>query len=62
MKLYQSAQQKYKTMIQEKATRTITNVKKDATPEEVETLMKADISSQELFRQSLLTTVADPIK
>jgi t-SNARE complex subunit (syntaxin) len=62
MKSYQSAQQKYKTTIQDKAVRTITNVKKDATPEEIDMLMKSDVSSQELFRQTMLTGVAGEIK
>jgi len=62
MKSYQAAQQKYKTTIQDKAVRTITNVKKDATPEEIDMLMKSDVSSQELFRQTMLTGVAGEIK
>jgi t-SNARE complex subunit (syntaxin) len=63
MKLYQSAQQKFKTDIKKKAERQILNMKSDATPEEVEEIMKSEAGREGLFQQQILAGgVNDSIK
>jgi len=54
MKSYQSNQQKYKTDLKNKAVRQIKMVKPDATPDEVEAVMKSDGGRTELYKQSIL--------
>mmetsp|Transcript_2276 Transcript_2276/g.2630 ORF Transcript_2276/g.2630 Transcript_2276/m.2630 type:complete len:242 (+) Transcript_2276:33-758(+) len=54
MKLYQAAQVKYKTDIKKKAERQILFIKEDATPEEIETIMKSDGGRERLLQQHIL--------
>lgn len=63
MKLYQSAQQKFKTDIKKKAERQILNVKEDATPEEIDEIMRSEAGREGLFQQQILAGgVNDSIK
>ncbi len=63
MKLYQAAQQKYKTDIKRKAERQILTIKEDATPEEVDAIMKSDGGREGLYQQQFLAGgVNDQIK
>uniref|UniRef100_A0A7S3Q439 t-SNARE coiled-coil homology domain-containing protein n=1 Tax=Chaetoceros debilis TaxID=122233 RepID=A0A7S3Q439_9STRA len=63
MKLYQSSQQKFKTDIKKKAERQILTMKADATPEEVEAIMKSDGGRENLMQQQFLSGgVNDTIK
>ena len=63
MKLYQSSQQKYKADMKQKAERQILNMKEDATPEEIEEIMKSDGGRDQLFSQKILAGgVNDQIK
>jgi len=63
MKLYQSAQQKYKADMKKKAERQILNVKGDATPEEIEQIMQSEGGSHQFFQQMILSGgVNDQIK
>lgn len=54
MKEYQNAQQTYKVNIRNKAVQQIKFVKEDATPEEVEEIMKSDGGREGLYQQSIL--------
>lgn len=54
MKLYQAAQQKYKTDIQRKLKRQVKVVKPDATDEEVEEVMKSEGGRDALYKQTIL--------
>merc|ERR1719162_717641 len=54
MKNYQSNQQKYKTDLKNKAVRQIKMVKPDATPDEVEAVMKSDGGRTELYKSTML--------
>lgn len=54
MKFYQSSQQKYKTDLKDKAVRQIKLVKPEATPDEVENIMKSDGGRTELYQQTVL--------
>mmetsp|Transcript_1816 Transcript_1816/g.2516 ORF Transcript_1816/g.2516 Transcript_1816/m.2516 type:complete len:305 (-) Transcript_1816:378-1292(-) len=63
MKLYQNAQQKYKTDIRKKATRQVQIVKPDASPEEIDAVMRSEGGRDALFKQNILAGgVADPVK
>lgn len=63
MKLYQASQQKYKTDIKRKAERQILTIKEDATPEEVDAIMKSDGGREGLYQQQFLAGgVNDQIK
>ena len=63
MKLYQSAQQKYKTDIQKKMKRQVKVVKPDATDEEVENIMKSEGGRDQLYKQTILAGgINDEIK
>lgn len=63
MKLYQQAQQKYKTDIQTKAERQIRHINPDATDEEVDTIMRSEGGRESQFQQSFLSGgVNDSIK
>ncbi len=63
MKLYQNAQQDYKTGIKKKASRQIKSIKEDATDEEVEQIMKSEGGREEMFQQQILVGgVNDQIK
>jgi syntaxin 1B/2/3 len=63
MKLYQSAQQKFKADIKKKAERQILTVKEDATPEEIDQIMKSDGGREGLYQQTFLAGgVNDNIK
>lgn len=54
MKEYQNAQQAYKVNIRQKAVQQIKFVKEDATPEEVEEIMKSEGGREGLYQQSIL--------
>ena len=54
MKLYQQAQQKYKTDIKTKAERQIRHINPDATDEEVDNIMKSEGGREGQFQQSFL--------
>lgn len=54
MKEYQNAQQAYKVNIKNKAVQQIKYVKEDATPEEVEEIMKSEGGKEGLYQQSIL--------
>lgn len=63
MKEYQNVQQAYKVNIRKKAVQQIKYVKEDATPEEVEQIMRSDGGREELYQQSILQGgVNDTIK
>ena len=63
MKIYQNAQQKYKTDIKKKVTRQVQIVKPDATDEEVDMVMKSEGGRDALYKGAILSgNVADPIK
>ena len=63
MKLYQSAQQKYKTDIKNKVTRQVQIVKPDATDEEINMVMKSEGGREALYQQAVLSGgVSDSIK
>lgn len=63
MKIYQAAQQKFKTDIKSKAERQILNMKEDATPEEINEIMRSDAGREGLFQQQILAGgVNDNIK
>jgi len=63
MKLYQSSQQKYKADMKKKAERQILSMKEDATPEEVEEIMRSEGGRDQLFQQKILAGgVNDQIK
>jgi len=55
MKFYQSNQQKYKTDLKNKSVRQIKLIKPDATPDEIENVMKSDGGRTELFKSTILT-------
>lgn len=54
MKEYQNTQQSYKVIIQKRAVQQIKYVKEDATPEEVEEIMKSEGGREGLYQQSIL--------
>jgi len=54
MKFYQSNQQKYKTDLKNKAVRQIKLVKPDATPDEIESVMKSDGGKTKLIQDTIL--------
>jgi len=54
MKNYQSNQQKYKTDLKNKSVRQIKLIKPDATPDEIESVMKSDGGRTELFKTTML--------
>jgi len=54
MKLYQSAQQKYKQDIKTKLTRQVKTIKPDATDEEVEAVMKSEGGRDALYKEQIL--------
>jgi len=54
MKEYQNAQQTFKVNIKKKAEQQILYVKEDATPEEIEEIMKSDTGREGLLQQSIL--------
>eukprot|EP00568_Trieres_chinensis_P008273 CAMPEP_0183312636 /NCGR_PEP_ID=MMETSP0160_2-20130417/42430_1 /TAXON_ID=2839 ORGANISM="Odontella Sinensis, Strain Grunow 1884" /NCGR_SAMPLE_ID=MMETSP0160_2 /ASSEMBLY_ACC=CAM_ASM_000250 /LENGTH=326 /DNA_ID=CAMNT_0025477529 /DNA_START=85 /DNA_END=1065 /DNA_ORIENTATION=+ len=63
MKLYQSAQQKYKTDIKNKVTRQVQIVKPDATDDEIDMVMKSEGGREALYKETILAGgVADSIK
>jgi len=63
MKLYQNAQQKYKSDIKKKVTRQVQIVKPDATDEEVDMVMRSEGGREALYRESILAgDVSDSIK
>mmetsp|Transcript_9386 Transcript_9386/g.13057 ORF Transcript_9386/g.13057 Transcript_9386/m.13057 type:complete len:351 (-) Transcript_9386:81-1133(-) len=63
MKLYQNAQQKYKSDIKKKVTRQVQIVKPDATNEEIDMVMKSEGGKEALYKETILAGgVADPIK
>uniref|UniRef100_A0A7S2K4X5 t-SNARE coiled-coil homology domain-containing protein n=1 Tax=Leptocylindrus danicus TaxID=163516 RepID=A0A7S2K4X5_9STRA len=62
MKEYQNAQQKYKSDIKKKVKRQVQIVKPDATNEEIDAVMKSEGGRDALYKDKILTGVADPIK
>ena len=63
MKIYQQAQQQYKTDIKKKVKRQVQVVKPDATDEEVDAVMKSEGGRDALYKQSILAGgVNDQIK
>lgn len=63
MKLYQAAQQKYKTDIKKKVKRQVQVVKPDATDEEVDAVMKSEGGRDALYKETILAGgVNDQIK
>ena len=63
MKLYQAAQQKYKTDIKNKVTRQVQIVKPDATDEEVDAVMRSEGGRDQLYKDRILAGgVNDQIK
>mmetsp|Transcript_7695 Transcript_7695/g.10296 ORF Transcript_7695/g.10296 Transcript_7695/m.10296 type:complete len:330 (-) Transcript_7695:117-1106(-) len=63
MKLYQGAQQKYKSDIKKKVTRQVQIVKPDATNEEIDLVMRSEGGKEALYKETILAGgVADPIK
>jgi len=54
MKEYQNVQQAYKVNIRKKAVQQIKYVKEDATPEEVEQIMRSEGGREELMQQTIL--------
>jgi t-SNARE complex subunit (syntaxin) len=63
MKLYQNAQQKYKSDLKSKNERQIRNVNPSATDEEIDQIMRSDGGREQLFQQQILAGgVNDQIK
>ncbi|GMI20612.1 hypothetical protein TeGR_g14508, partial [Tetraparma gracilis] len=62
MKNYQKAQQSYKNDIKNKVQRQVKIVKPDATPEEVDAVIKSEGGRDQLYKEKILRGVADPIK
>lgn len=63
MKLYQQAQQQYKTDIKKKVKRQVQVVKPDATDEDVERVMKSEGGKDALYKEKILAgSVNDQIK
>jgi len=54
MKEYQNSQQSYKVTIKNKAVQQIRYVKEDATPQEIEEIMKSEGGREGMFKQSFL--------
>jgi t-SNARE complex subunit (syntaxin) len=54
MKFYQSAQQKYKTELKDKAVRQIKLVQPEATSDDIESIMKSEGGRTELYQQTVL--------
>ena len=63
MKEYQSTQNKYKTEIKKKVKRQVQIVKPDATPEEIDAVLKSGKGADEVFKQAILQgEAADSIR
>lgn len=63
MKVYQAAQQKYKTDIKKKVTRQVQIVKPDATDEEIDAVMRSEGGRDALYQERILAGgVNDQIK
>jgi t-SNARE complex subunit (syntaxin) len=63
MKDYQSIQQKFKTDIKKKVKRQVQIVKPDATPEEIDAVLKSGSGSGEVFKNAILKgDAADSIR
>ena len=63
MKLYQQAQQNYKTEIKKKVKRQVLVVKPDATEDEIEDVMKSEGGRDALYKKQILAGgVNDQIK
>ena len=62
MKNYQKSQQSYKNDIKSKVQRQVKIVKPDATPEEIDAVMKQEGGRDQLYKEKILRGVADPIK
>ena len=63
MKLYQNAQQKYKTDIKKKVARQVQIVKPDATDEEIDAVMRSEGGRDALYREQILAGgVNDQVK
>lgn len=63
MKIYQAAQQKYKTDIKKKVTRQVQIVKPDATEEEIDAVMRSEGGRDSLYRERILAGgVNDQVK
>lgn len=63
MKLYQQAQQQYKTDIKKKVKRQVQVVKPDATDDDVERVMKSEGGKDALYKEKILAgSVNDQIK
>lgn len=54
MKLYQSAQQKYKTDVKQKVTRQVQIVKPDATEDEIDAVMRSEGGRDALYKEQVL--------
>lgn len=61
MRDYQNCQQKYKQDIKSKVARQVQIVKPDATPEEIDTVLKSGDTGS-VFRNAILKGAADPIR
>ena len=59
---YQREQQRYKSEIQKTVKRQLEIVKPDVTDEEIDTVLRADGSSNRVMRSAILRNSADPIK
>lgn len=62
MKAYQNAQQKYKGDIKKKVKRQVQIVKPNATDDEIDAVMKSEGGQEALYKDKILTGVADPVK
>lgn len=63
MKEYQNAQNKYKTEIKKKVKRQVQIVKPDASPEEIDAVLKSGRGADEVFKQAILQgEAADSIR
>jgi t-SNARE complex subunit (syntaxin) len=63
MKLYQNAQQKYKSDIKKKVARQVQIVKPDATDEEIDAVMRSEGGRDALYREQILAGgVNDQVK
>jgi len=63
MKLYQNAQQKYKSDIKKKVKRQVQIVQPDATEEDIDAILHSEGGREALYKEKILAgRVADPIK
>jgi t-SNARE complex subunit (syntaxin) len=63
MKLYQNAQQKYKSDIKKKVKRQVQIVQPDATEEDIDAVLHSEGGREALYKEKILAgRVADPIK